>query len=179
MKRALALLPLLLLAACGGGTRPCAPPVLTYADPSPGGFRWVRNPDLSTSRLVVLDLEGPGPAAAGRGVVFKLRADPAASRWVEVSGQGRVQNLAFDLGAGTPLMRSNLDGGVLQAGIFQKGRGNAAPLEGPLCRVAIEALDGLPAGRAIELEVLATQMLPAAGAALQDQPCKVGVLAWD
>jgi len=120
----------------------------------------------------VLDLEGPGPGAAGRGVAFKLRANPEASRWVDVSGQGRVQNLAFDLGAGTPLMRSNLDGGVLQAGIFQKGQGNALPLEGPLCRVAIEALEGLPAGRAIALEVLATQVLPATGGHSRTSPAR-------
>lgn len=188
MKRLLAALGLALLTACGGGgggggdSTPPPPPAvgLVYTDPAGGGWRWTRNPALSTANRLVLDLQGPGPAASGRGVVFSLKADPALVAWSPVAAPGPalVQNLAvFNLGTGTALFKYSQQGGLLQAGIFQKGQGNAAALDGPVCRVVLAPASALSSGVQVALSAPNLQVLPESGAQLNQQPCAVGTLA--
>ena len=167
MKRTLGLLALLTLAACGGGgssgsTTPPTSAVRAYVDPPASGWRWTRNSQLSTSGYLVLELQGPGSAVSGRGVVFSLQADPGTVTWVPYPSS-LVQNLAFNLGTGVPLMAQQQQAGLLTAGIFQKGQGNALALNGSLCRVALAPVAGLPKGRTLALSAPNLQLVPDTG----------------
>jgi hypothetical protein len=113
-------------------------------------------------------------------VVFSLQADPALVTWspVGTTGTALVQNLAvLDLGQGIPLVKYFQQGGLLQAGIFQKGQGNAAAMAGPLVRVVLVPAPGLVAGQAIALSAPHCQLFPDSGTQLKAQACAVGVLA--
>jgi len=185
MLRGLALLFLATLLACGGsgggsGPQPApTPPTLAYTDPPAGGFRWTRNPLLSSSTLLVLDLQGPGPSLAGRGVVFTLGVNPGVVSWAPAgSGQsGLVQNLAFNLGSGVQLLKYGVQGGQLQAGIFQKGQGNAIPLDGALCRVALSLSGSATSGTQPAPVAPTLKLFPDIGSQLVDQTCAFGTLA--
>ena len=169
----------LLTACCGGGGGPAQvtqPTVLAYVDPPATGWRWQRNGELSTPTRLVLDLLGPGAGLAGRGVVFGLQADPAAVVWVP-PGDGEaslVQDLA--LSSARPLKRCLLEGGLLRAGLFRRGRRDALALDGGLARVALAPQAGLARGQVVPLKVVTAQILPASGTDLVPQPCAVGVL---
>lgn len=135
----------MLALACGGGgggaSSPAAPvttwaSTLAYTDPSGGGFRFVKNSTLSSPARLVLDLVGP-TGQNGQGVAFILMTDASKVSWAQPpSSPGLVQNLAFNLGGGTPA-QVGLDkgGGVLQGAIFQKS--GSLALGQPLARVCL------------------------------------------
>ena len=160
----------------GGGTT--ATVGLAYADPTGSGWRWVRNPALSSPTSLVLELQGPGPATLGRGVVFSLQAKASETGWVgpAAGGGSLVQNIAFNLGTGAPLVRTSVKDGLLQAGVFQKGQGNAIALGGALCRVDLTPGSGLVSGQALTLTAPVLQLFPDTGTVLAPQSVAVGTL---
>ena len=169
------------LLACGGGGGQPAPPGLVYTDPPAAGYRFVRNATLSTPTHLVLDLVGPG-GDRGRGVTFALTLAPGPVAWAKVApGDPQyLQNLLFDLGAGLPLLKSDLQGqATLLADLFQKGPGNDKALAGPLCRVALDAVPPLAPAAGLAITVAQFQFLPPAGSVLTDATarCAVGALA--
>ena len=183
MTRFLLILTLLALTACGGGGRSSQPPsapALTYTDPAGPGWRWVQNPVLSSPTRLVLELQGPGTSVSGRGVAFSLQADPAALAWAapNPASGSLVENLAFNLGTGIPLLKYGQDGGLLRAGIFQKGQGNATALNGSLCRVALVPAGPPQGGRPLALTVQANQLFPETGSTLADQACAIGTVTF-
>ena len=154
MMRRLALPGIIALAgllACGGGgggaASPAPPPsptfatALSYTDPSGTGFRLVKNPSLSTAGKLVLELTGP-TGQSGQGVAFILTAEPSKVAWVAPpSAQGLVENLAFILGATTPVLVGKDNGqGTLQGAVFQKS--GTQNLGQPLARVCLQLKAG-------------------------------------
>jgi len=172
--RALAPLTLLLaaLAGCSGSGGTAAQATgLEYADPGGAGWRLVRDP-ASTSTRLVLDLVGPAGLMT-RGAGFNLRA-PAGVRFRSFESSGfpiedaGVYELLSTDGTGDPLEPRLLAGGVkpgnlLTVGIFQKDRRASAKDSGaPLARIALE-LDGaagLHAGDALALQVTKARYSP-------------------
>jgi hypothetical protein len=193
MTRTLCLLALLTLAACGGGgggsSSPTPTPTptpaptptstgLAYVDPPATGWRWAQNPLLSSPGHLVLELQGPGPGVSGRGVAFSLLADPTQVFWASYPSTV-VENLVFNLGTGPQLMATSRQGGLLVAGIFQKGQGNAVAMNGALCRVSLAPTPGstLTRGTTLALTVPNLQLFPDSGNQLVTQTCAVGVLS--
>jgi hypothetical protein len=90
-----------------------------------------------------------------------------------------VQNAGLNLGTGVPLMAAMVSQGTtLQAGVFEKGRGNAAPLDRALVRVALDVNAAKPSGPAtVPLTAPRFQVLPPEGSALVDAPCDLGTLS--
>lgn len=137
--------------ACGGGAD--APPAstpaasgFTYTDPAAGGWRLVRNPTSTPTRLV-LDLVGPA-GLKSRGAAFNLQAPVGVrfGRFADGSGvqDGGVYELLSKDTTGDPLepklMTAGLKpGNVLTVGLFQKDRRLEAKDSGaPLFRIALE-----------------------------------------
>jgi hypothetical protein len=152
---------------------------LEYRDPAPRGWRLVRDPSSTPTRLV-LAVVGPAQLMT-RGVGFNLRA-PAAVRFrsFESSGfpvedTGAYELLNVDPCHGEPpescrdpqepvLLAGGVKAGnVLTAGVFQKDRRATAKASGvPLARIALE-LDpaaGLHPGAMLALEVLKAKYSP-------------------
>jgi hypothetical protein len=175
-----ALAGLVLMVGClnntGGGSGTSR---LAYTDPpaTPGTFRFVRNPDLSTDAHLVLDLVGPG-ALTGRGLDFTVTAGAGPATWAKVApDDGRyMENLVFNLGTGVQLFETLVQGQSLLAGAFQKGQGNSVPLAGTLGRIALDLAPGSAGPAGIALQVDQFQVLPDTGSALQTAPCLVGTL---
>jgi hypothetical protein len=113
-------------------------------------------------------------------VVFDLQADPSGLAWVapRTASSALVENVAFIPSPGQPVSRAATEAGRLQGGIFQLGRGNAVPLGGPLCRVALAPRPGLPAGTPLALANQSLRVYGAAGTTLTPQVCKVGTLTY-
>lgn len=185
---ALFLGPLLGLAlACGGGKEAGAPAPapaqgLTYTDPTTTGWRLVKDPSSTPTRLV-LNLVGP-TGLKTRGAGFNLLA-PAPVRYgtFHVAIPGTVHATDFPIAdtgvyellntdprdpwTGDPIPNHPLEptllaggvkaGHVLTVGIFQKDRRASAKESGqPLARIALE-LDpagGLFAGDTLPLAIL-------------------------
>ena len=162
----------------GGGGAAAPPPALSYSDPAAAGYRLVRDAALSTPTHLVLDLVGPGPDS-GRGVAFTLALGSGPVGWARVApGDPQyVQNILFDLGAGLPLVKTAIQGQQLLVNVFQKGRGNAKALAGPICRVALDdPAPGSGAGAPVPLQVVRFRYLPGTGARLTDGTCTAGTL---
>ena len=162
---------LLLAAACGGGAHDSAPPPalanLTYKDPTADGWRLMRDPSSTPTRLV-LDLVPPASVASGRGVGLGLVTGQDGLTWSKVDPMDTkfVQNgTTYDLGTGVPILAGMPNGGVLIAAVFQKGQGNAANYDGrPLLRLALDVAPGTAAGA--PLVVQKAVHLPATGTAV-------------
>jgi hypothetical protein len=179
------LLPLALagLLACGGGGGrggDASRLGLVYADPPASGYRFIRDAQLSTGAHLVLDLVGPA-TDQGRGVAFSLELAPGPVAWARVAAADPqyVENILFDPGPGIPLLKSAIQGQTtLLVDDFQKGPGNDRSLDGPICRVALDAQPPL-ASASIPLSVVQFRVLPAAGTSLTDATanCAVGTLA--
>ncbi len=145
------ILALAALLACGGGGGGAAGPApspspvyattLSYTDPGGAGFRWLRNSSLSTAGKLVLDLTGP-TGQSGQGVAFILSTDATKVAWAAPpSAQGLVENLAFILGATTPVLVGKDNGqGTLQGAVFQKS--GTQNLGQPLARVCLQLKAG-------------------------------------
>jgi hypothetical protein len=163
-------LPIFLLglsaAACGGSSSSGPAQGLTYEDPTGTGWRLVKNPASTRTRLV-LDLVGPAGLKT-RGAGFNLVA-PSSVHFlrfdstgfpVETTGVYELLNTApFD--APDPLEPKLLAGAVkagnlLTVGVFQKDR-RATPKESgvPLLRIALELAPGarVRAGEVLPLEL--------------------------
>ena len=138
---------------CGGGaaaTTTAAPPAaatgFTYTDPTGTGWRLVRNPASTRTRLV-LDLVGPSGLMT-RGAAFNLRA-PQGIRFgrfadglgVEDAGVYELLNQDTTGDPLEPVLKGAgvKAGNVLTVGLFQKDRRlSAKDSGGPLFRVALE-----------------------------------------
>ena len=170
----LAAVALALLLGCGG-SRGAGTSGLAYTDPTASGFRLVRNTALSTPAHLVLDLMGPTDGLA-RGVAFTLDAGSAPVAWAPVQpDDGRyAQNAAFDLGADPQIFVTQVQGSQLSVILYEKRPGNAKPLGGSLCRVALDAQ--APALSAAPLAVTQFRVLPETGADLVAAPCAAGTV---
>jgi hypothetical protein len=140
---------------------------MVYTDPSGGGWRLVRNAS-STNTHLVLDLL---PAAgSGRGVALTLQADTAKVAWARVASadpEYLKPGGVYALGGGTAALLGTVKGTDLVAGIFQKGKGNAASYgTAPVLSVALDfntSLNLAP-GTTVSLSVKKAAHSPAAGA---------------
>jgi hypothetical protein len=158
---------LLSLAACGssGSGTPTAPPpvptvpatALSYVDPAAAGWRLVRDPS-STSTRIVLNLVGPA-GQASRGVGFNLKA-PAGVRFgafdgglpVRDTGVYELLSAAGDPNEPVALVGGVKPGNVLSVGIYQKDRAHPARDSGSaLCQIALELDANAPPARAASL----------------------------
>jgi hypothetical protein len=178
---ALSILAALALAGCSSGGSASA---LSYSDPTSTGWRLVKDPSSTPSRIV-LALVGPSGTMT-RGVGFNLQAGSGA-RWSTFTGGLPIQDTGvFQLRNSQPdpnlppdpdeyllLNGGVMDGNVLTVGIFQKDRRVAAKdASRPLLRIAIE-LDGkAPAGR-IPLTLKKAKVLPDDIGAYTDDPVTV------
>ena len=175
--------------ACGGGhtsTAPAPSPAkgLTYADPTGTGWRLVKDPS-STATRIVLNLVGP-TGLKTRGAGFNLQA-PVPVRFGKFVTQDRVttdlpiQDTGVysllnhdprDLG-NTPIPNDPLEpkllaggvkkGNLLTVGIFQKDRYQSAKESGrALCQIALEfdSTSSLTAGDRLELTITKSGYLP-------------------
>ena len=166
MKKLLALsavLPLAGLVACGGGgggSSPAPAPTATslaYTDPTTGTYLLKKDAASSGSHLV-LDLVGPTSGTAS-GVTLTLNADTTKVTWTNVASTDPantlVQNVAFNLGTGTPILLARASGTTLMATVAQKGLGvTPASLNGGvLFKVALDLKPnlGLAQGTALSL----------------------------
>ncbi len=142
--------------ACGGGggSNPPPPPPptatgLAYTDPTTGTYLLKKNPTLSTSTHIVLDLVGP--AGTGTGVSATLSADTTKVTWVNVATSDAantfVQNgTAFNLGAAPQILKGKVIGDVLQITAAQKGFASPVSLNAPLLRIALDLKASQPTG---------------------------------
>ncbi|MCE1204052.1 MAG: hypothetical protein LWW79_05540 [Holophagaceae bacterium] len=184
------LIPGLLLSlalACGGASHTTPPPTppaaatgLAYTDPAGTGWRLIKDPASTPTRLL-LNLVGPSGLLT-RGAGFNLKA-PAAVRF----GNFTETNFPIkDLGVyelwntdpypydgsvavgSDPLEPRLLAGGVksgnvLTVGVFQKDRRATAKDSGhPLCQIALEydAATALKVGDAIALTITKAKHIP-------------------
>lgn len=175
----------LTMASCGGGSNAGGSdpaPVATglvYTDPSGSGWRFLRNAS-STHTHLVLDLI---PAAgSGRGVALTLQADTTKVAWAKVS-PGDSEYIkpggVYALGTGTVALVGTVKGTDLVAGIFQKGRGNAASYgASSVLSVSLDlSTSGLAPGTEVSLSVKKTAHSPASGALVDlDSQVQVGRL---
>jgi hypothetical protein len=170
----------LALGGCSNST-PTAT-TLSYKDPTSSGWRLVKDPSSTASRLV-LALVGPSGTTT-RGVGFNLQAG-AGVRWATFTGGLPIQDTGvFELKNSTPdptlpataedpilLDGGVMDGNILTVGIFQKDRRYTAKDAGaPLLRIALEVSPGVLAGAVIPLALKKAKFLPGdIGAYTDDQ----------
>jgi len=156
-----------LLAGCSSGSSRASS--LAYTDPpAASGWRLVRDPSSSASRLV-LALVGPAGTLT-RGVGLNIQAPPGV-RFATFDGglaveEGGVYDLrSVDDDPAEPLaIAAGLkEGNVLSAGVFQKDRRRSAKDSGAtLLRVALEIdpSTGPLSGSAVTLRVLRAAAIP-------------------
>jgi len=156
--------------ACGGGAESSSPAVrpaatgFTYSDPGGTGWRLVRNPASTRTRLI-LDLHGPAGLMT-RGAAFNLRAPEGVRFATFPDGQGVQDGGVYELlnstGAPDPLepklmLAALKPGNVLTVGLFQKDRRVTAKDAGAsLFSIVLEfdGTAGVHAGQGLRLEVL-------------------------
>ena len=178
--RLLPVLALAALSACGGGSSsaPTAPPppaaatALSYADPAGPGWRLVRDPSSTPTRLV-LDLVGPTDVLT-RGVGFNLAAPQTVKFGKFDDGLALRDTGVLELLNTQPDPAQSADpvlkaaalksGNVLTVGLFQKDRrASPKPSSAPLLQIVLELRPGhgLSAGTALPLQVLKARIIPA------------------
>jgi hypothetical protein len=179
--RTLVLSVLAALALAGCSSSSSTPNQLTYTDPSSTGWRLVKDPSSSPSRLV-LALVGPTGTQI-RGVGFNLQAGTAV-RWASFKDGLAIQDTGvFELKNSTPfvpdpyedvlLAGGVLDGNVLTVGIFQKDRRvTAKDVSAPLLRIALE-IDPKGQAGAVPLTLKKAKVIPADIGAFTDDPATV------
>ncbi|HJV48151.1 MAG TPA: hypothetical protein VJ549_02635 [Geothrix sp.] len=178
LQKTVPVLGLVCFLACGGGGGASAPatpapptptpPVtktvadtLVYSNPTVGVYKLVRNESKSSAGHLVLDLIGPAGAVSGVG--FYLTADQTKVAWslVDAADSEKVKSSAFS----DALIKSQVGGGTLQAGVYQKGI--TAPVNATtgtvLASVALDLKNNVPisnppsvsltAGKALMLNV--------------------------
>jgi hypothetical protein len=165
-----------LLVGCGSKTPSSPPPHapvaaqgFDYQDPTSLGWRLVRNPTSSVTRLV-LDLRGPA-GFKSRGVGLNLTAAAGVRfGWFD-SGlpirDGGVYQLTVkgstDPNEPVAMMGGVLPGNVLSVGIYQKDRDQLAQdSDQALAQIALEFDPGagLSAGAPIEVSVVKAKVIP-------------------
>lgn len=149
-------LPAILLSSlvrCGGGSSAApapAPPVpvaatgLAYADPATGTYQLRRNAGLSTpAGHLVLELWGPA-TGTGSGVSVVCALDSGKASWASLGAPGGYagNGTVFALGAGTPILKGVVSGGILTATVAEKGVAAPKALNGPLLRFALDLKPG-------------------------------------
>ena len=161
---------LLGLAACGS-TAPAGPATgLAYADPPGPGWRLVRDPASTPTRLV-LDLVGPAGLLT-RGVGFNLKGGPGVRFAAFEDGLPIRTTGVYQLEAGGPdptepvaLAGGVKPGNLLTVGVFQKSRAHGAKDSGvALCQIALTLDPAAPAplaGQPLGLEVVKAGAIPA------------------
>jgi len=171
-------LALILGLACGGGSHTAAPTPapapnpaqgLSYTNPTGSGWRLVKDPS-STATKIVLNLVGPAGLKT-RGVGFNLQAPAcvtfaAFSDGLPIHDTGVYQLQA--LGSTDPSEPLAITGGVkkgnlLSVGIYQKDRDQAAQDSGvALCQIALQfdAAAGLKAGTSLTLTIPKAKVIP-------------------
>jgi hypothetical protein len=171
---------LLLIAAlvigCGSSSvvpKPGAPQAaqgLDYQDPSGNGWRLLRSPASTVSRLV-LELHGPAGEMT-RGVGFNLQGAKGVTFGSFTNGLAVENGGVYTLGSVDSLDPNEpvaMAGGVLpqnllSVGVYQKDRGWPARDSGtaPLLNIAIQfdASAGLTSGKAITLLVVKAKAIP-------------------
>jgi hypothetical protein len=165
-----------LLVGCGSKT-PSAPPTHTpaaaqgfdYQDPTSLGWRLVRNPASTVTRLK-LDLRGPA-GFKSRGVGFNLKA-AAGVRFGKFDSGLPIQDAGVyqltvkgstDPGEPVAMMGGVLPGNMLSVGIYQKDRDQPAQDSGQvLAQIALEfdPAAGLTAGTPIDVSVVKAKVIP-------------------
>jgi len=179
---ALTLVAAVAVAGCSGSGGTAS--TLSYTNPTSTGWRLVKDP-ASTSTRLVLALVGPSGTNT-RGVGFNLQAGPAA-RWSAFSSGLPIQdtgvlelrdsmpnpNLPPDPDEYVLLNGGLMDGNVLTVGIFQKDRRvTAKDASQPLLRIAIE-LDAKAQPGPIPLTLKKAKVLPEDIGAYTDDPLTV------
>lgn len=172
-RRTLAALPLALafLVACGGGSKPPAPPPapatrIAYEPPASGAYQLVLNAERTTATHLVLDLLGP-TGTAGRGVAFRLMVEPTQLAWSKVSsGDTEFAGAgAFAFWNGS-VLTTKVTSGTLQVGTFCIDPLQPSVTFGPttvLTTVALDLVPGVPTGTAtLRTPSASAVMLPAA-----------------
>jgi len=171
-------LALILGLACGGGSHTAAPtpaPVpnpaqgLSYTNPTGSGWRLIKDPS-STATKIVLNLVGPAGLKT-RGVGFNLLAPAgvtfaAFSDGLPIHDTGVYQLQA--LGSTDPSEPLAITGGVkkgnlLSVGIYQKDRDQPAQDSGvALCQIALQfdAAAGLKAGTSLAISIPKAKVIP-------------------
>lgn len=159
--------------ACGGGhpapTAAATPATgLTYADPTGTGWRLVKDPASTPTRLV-LALVGPAGTRT-RGAGFNVQGAPQVAFQTFASGllvedTGVYQLLSGALDPNEPVARVGgvKPGNVLSVGVYQKGREQDAKDSGaPLFRIALSLKAGtsLGSGTSLPLAVLKAKAIP-------------------
>lgn len=162
-----------LFLACGGGDAGHAPvavpaAALTYADPGSTGWRLVKDPSSTPTRLV-LNLVGPA-GTLSRGVGFNLQAPSDLAfqpfedgRLVQDAGRYELLSAAADPAEPVAALAGVKAGNLLSVGIYQKGRETPAKDSGaPLCRIALSLRQGHKrlAGERLELTVPKARIIP-------------------
>lgn len=147
---AAALLPLV---GCRGGgssetssTSGPASPTLSYVDPAAGGYRFVRNPSLTTGNHLVLDLVAPS-TEFGAGVAVELQGDTSRIHWTRVaSGDAQLVQNGTILAPGPSMVQAFPSGNALQVLVAQPGTGSPAAFSGPILRIALDPANGISTG---------------------------------
>jgi hypothetical protein len=159
-----------LAAACDPGYSPATASGLVYSDPpASAGWRLVRDPSSTSSRLV-LGLVGPAGTLT-RGAGLNVRT-PAGLRFATFGGGALVEDggvyelLSIEAVPAEPVALAGgvKDRNLLSAGAFQKDRRRSAKDSGAtLLRFALELDPAVPprAGTRLALEVERAAVVPA------------------
>ena len=166
--------------ACAGGSTssqpagstPAPTPVpattLAYTDPSGAGWRLLKDPSSTTTR-VVLNLVGPAGQMT-RGVGFNLKAPPGVKfdvfdggLPVHDTGVYQLLSAVGDVNEPVALVAGVKPGNLLSVGIYQKDRTHAAKDSGTtLCQIALLLDPAAPAskGTTLSLSVPKAKVIP-------------------
>lgn len=156
------LIPALLLGsllACGGGSPSPAGPTaatrLTYADPTTGTYQLRQSAALSSPTHLVLELWGPA-TDTGCGVSAAFTLGSSAGAWRNVKGADAAgtyiaNGTAFDLGAGSPILKATVNGATLSAAVAEKGLSAPKALNKALLQMAVDLQPGTTPGASITI----------------------------
>lgn len=119
---------------------------LSYVDPAAGGYRFVRNPSLSTGNHLVLDLVAPS-TEMGVGVAVELQGDASRIVWTRVTnGDAQLVQNGAVLAPGPSMVQASTAGNALQVLVAQPGTGSPVAFSGAILRIALEPAGGISAG---------------------------------